>query len=224
MKEKMKTFHKWVALLLVPLIWACSGATNVHKMRIQIPRRAEVRIADYDSIVFTDFLIKEAPEAFDLNAEVIDYFSNEIGVEMEERVNIQSIDIEDETIFETPEFWISLPLDDQAAVIFSGTANMSQEIRKALVSKGRRQFEDPFPAQQQLATQKFFILEMNIHIIDSESGEILFQQEFKESNSYTNPNQMAYDAFFDLAFEIKEKLFQAILGGEKLQERYLILR
>lgn len=193
-------------------------------MRIQIPRLAEVRMADFDGIVFTDFLIQDVSGDFDLNAEIIDYFSNEIGVAMEEGVHIQNIDIEDETFFENSQFWSSLPIDIPKAVIFSGTANMTQETRKALVAKGRKQFEDPFPEQRQLATQKYFTLEMKIHAIHSETGEILYQQEFKESNSYTNPNQTPYDAFFDLAFEIKEKLFQAILGGEKIQERYLILK
>jgi hypothetical protein len=63
---------------------------------------------------------------------------------------------------------------------------------------------------------------MYIHLIDAKAGDVLYQKKFKETQSYSYPNQTAYLAFFDLISEIKAKLFRELMGGEKLQERYLI--
>ena len=96
--------------------------------------------------------------------------------------------------------------------------------RKALISRKRREIEDPFPARKNLATRKFYTLDMHIHALDSETGTPVYDRKFKESRAYTNPNQTALFAFYDLAFEVKEKFFREITGGERLQVRYLIIR
>ena len=161
-------------------------------------------------------------EDFNLNEELKEYFAGELEVELDQSVRRENIAVPDEESFENQEFWKTLPLDTQKSVIFSGTAEYSQETRKALISKDKDQFEDPFPSQERLATRKFYTLQMNIRIINSETGEVTYSQDFKESKSYTNPNQTAYFALFDLAFLVKEKLFREIMGGERFQQRYLI--
>jgi hypothetical protein len=61
-------------------------------------------------------------------------------------------------------------------------------------------------------------------MIDAKTGEILYTRNFKQTKHYINPNQTAYFAFFDLIQIVKTKLFQAFLGEELLQERYLLSR
>jgi uncharacterized protein (DUF2164 family) len=211
-------------LVLLAVSWSCTG-TDHYRLRLRIPRRADVRLADFDGVVVADFLLKteDGEEEFDLNHEIRDYLSTELAVELETQVDLHSVSLPDETVFEDQAFWKDLELDKKKAVIFSGTAEFSEETRKALVRKGRRQHETPFPEQEHMKTRKFFSLNMRVHIIDSETGTNLYNQEFKESRAYTNPNQTAYFAFFDLAFQVKEKLFREIMGGDKIQDRFLII-
>jgi hypothetical protein len=214
----------WPACLLALLTgsWSCTS-TDYFRLRLRIPRRADVRLADFDGVVVSDFLMKSEIEGFDLNREILDYLSTELAVELETQVDLHSAPIADESVFEDQAFWQNLELGKKKAVIFSGTAEFSEETRKALVRKGRREHETPFPEQEKMKTRRFYSLNMQIHIMDSESGIRLYNQEFKETRAYSNPNQTAYFAFFDLAFQVKEKLFREIMGGEKIQDRYLII-
>lgn len=216
--------------MLVLALAACSSS-NATRLRIQIPRRAEVRLADFDGIAMTNFLIQSDDEAdakkveldFDLNQELIDYLSNELKIELEEDVDIHTLDLEDEALFEDEQFWQNFSKDGKKVLIISGTMQYGQETRKALISKEKRQHETPFPQPERLQTRKFYTLNMHIHILDSESGVNLYNQTFKETRAYSNPNQTAQFAFYDLLYEIKEKLFREMMGGEKIQERYLII-
>ncbi len=213
---------RWPLGLLVLLAASCSSM-DYFRLQLRIPRRADVRLADFDSIVVGDFLLKSEIEDFDLNQELRDYLSTELAVELETQVGLLPTPLTDESVFENRDFWKNLDLDNKKTVIFSGTVEYSDETRKALVHKKGREQETPFPDRDYMKTRKFYSLNMHIHIIDSESGITLYNQEFKEQRSYSNPNQTAYFAFFDLAYQIKEKLFREIMGGNKIQDRYLII-
>jgi hypothetical protein len=202
---------------------ACTSSEHF-RMRIQIPRKAEVKLADFDGIVLTDFWLKSESEEFDLKQEIQDYFRNELAVELRQEVELNSASLPDESVFKDQEFWKNISSDQKKSLIITGTAEFSQETRKALISREKKRFEEPFPARKNLETRKFFSLNMHIHLLDSETGSAVYDREFKESRAYTNPNQTAHFAFFDLAYEIKEKLLREILGGERIQERYLIIR
>jgi hypothetical protein len=214
--------NSWWLILILLFTQACASSDEYNRVRIRIPRRAEVRLAEFDGIVITDFLMKSEFDDFDLSYELKEYFAGEIEIEVDKSVSRESIAVPDEESFQDKEFWKTLPLKNAKSVIFSGTADYSQETRKALISKDKQEFEDPFPSQERLATRKFYTLKMNIRIINAETGEVTYTQDFKESKSYTNPNQTAYFALFDLAFLVKEKLFREIMGGERFQQRYLI--
>ena len=106
----------------------------------------------------------------------------------------------------------------------TGSAEYTEETRKALLKKAKKRYEDPFPSQSRLEERKFFTLNVNLFLIDAQSGDALYKREFKETKAYDNPNQTAYFAFFDLVQQVKEKLLRTVLGAEQLQERYLITR
>ncbi len=218
----MKRLKNSGLLILILLLTQACAPDEYYRVRIRIPRRAEIQLAEFEGIVITDFLTKSEFEDFDLSKELKEYFAGELEVELNESVQRENIEVSDEESFEDQKFWKTLPIEMQKSVIFSGTAEYSQETRKALISKDKDQFEDPFPSQERLATRKFYTLQMNIRIINSETGDVTYSQDFKESKSYTNPNQTAYFALFDLAYLVKEKLFREIMGGERFQQRYLL--
>ncbi len=214
---------KWMVFLVAIGAVACASSEHF-RMRIQIPRKSEVSLADIEVIVLADFWLKSEVEEFDLNQEIHDYFSSELAIELGQEVVGNAASLPDESVFEDQEFWKNIAPDRKKALILSGTAEFTQETRKALISREKKRFEEPFPARKNLETRKFFSLNMHIHIFDSESGIPLFKREYNETRSYTNPNQTAHFAFYDLAYQIKEKLFREMLGGERIQERYLIIR
>ena len=221
----------WALIPVLMLVLIACSSSNAPRLRIQIPRRAEVRLADFDGIVLTNFLIQSEDESdskkpdldFDLNQDMIDYLSNELEIELEEDVKNQTLELEDAALFEDEKFWQAFSQNGKKELIISGTMQYGQETRKALISKEKRQHETPFPDRQRLQTRKFYTLNMHVYIIDSQSGLNLYNQTFKETRAYSNPNQTAQFAFYDLLYEVKEKLFREIMGGEKIQQRYLII-
>ena len=141
-------------------------------------------------------------------------------------IPVSRVEIAPEAVetFEQEDFWKDFPTENEGAIVFTGTIDYRSEVRKALVDRERRQFEDPFPEGASLEERKFFTLFFTLYMIDSNTGETLYQRDFKETRNYKNPNQTAYFAYFDLIKTVKDKLFQAFLGEELLQERYLIAK
>jgi hypothetical protein len=218
-------------ILLSALLLAACGTTEFYRTRIRIPRQAEVNLSEYEAIVFTNFFLPEETELddpkkldFDLGGEIQDYFTTELEVVLERQVEPTSLSIETEEAFQDPDFWKKQGPEDVKALMISGTADFAEETRKALISRKRKEMDDPFPARKNLETRKFYTLNMHIHVLDSETGALLFDRKYKESRAYTNPNQTALFAFYDLAYQVKEKFFREITGGERLQDRYLIIR
>ncbi|MCK4429779.1 MAG: hypothetical protein KAW19_00605, partial [Candidatus Aminicenantes bacterium] len=65
-------------------------------------------------------------------------------------------------------------------------------------------------------------LNIDIYIIEAQSGKTLYKRNFKETKSYKNPNQTAFFAFFDLMQSVKDKLLRNLFGESRIQERYII--
>ena len=214
--------NKIIGLALVVLtLFACSS-TNHIKIRIELPSKAELPLEKYDQLIITNFLINPDAPDFDMNKEASDYFSYEFEHKLSKKTSIHEASLDSEEAFQNKDFWKGLTPDITDAVIFTGSINYIAETRKALLRKDKRRFEDPFPPQETLAKRTFYTLEMDVYFINNTTGESIYSHKFKESASYKNPNQTAYFAFFDLMQKVRDKLFQTILGGEKLQQRYLI--
>ena len=189
-----------------------------------MPFDPTVQMNEFDEVIVTDFVLRNQVEDFDLNQELVAYLSTEMGMEVRADVTTKALEIEDEASFEDEEFWQNLALSPEKAILVSGSVEYTHETRKALLAKDRKQFEDPFPSARELTARKFYTLVLDLYLIDSETGKILFKQEFNETKSYSNPNQTSYFAFFDLVYSVREKLFRQLFGSERLQERYLIVK
>lgn len=225
-QEKMKFLknNKWFWLPLLVFLWSCSSGGQYWRMRVEMPRPVSFELDRFQELIFTDFLILKERTDFDLNEETIDYFAFEFEKSMSVPVSKIEVTPEGEDSFANEEFWKNIPIDDKDAILFTGTIEYQSEVRKALVDRERRQFEDPFPDQTGLEERKFFTLFFNLYLIEAKTGKTLYQRNFKETRNYQNPNQTAYFAYFDLVQSVKDKLFQAFLGEELLQERFLIAK
>ena len=220
---KKRKEYSLLLIFLLSVMGACRTTSDT-RVRIAMPLFTKIKLSDYNKVIITDFLQQNEIKDFNVNEELTKYFSTEIKQEAKTTVATENISIENEENFENSDFWKTLTPASAGTLYFSGTIEYTQETRKALIGKAKKQFEDPFPSPRKLATRKFYTLDMNVYLIDARTGEPIFQRNFKESQSYTNPNQTGYFAFFDLMNRVKDKLFRQVLGGERIQERYLITK
>ncbi len=136
----------------------------------------------------------------------------------------RDIPVENETQVESSDFWKNQERDGENMLFLTGSVQYTSETRKALLKKAKKRYEDPFKTEARLEQRKFYTLNMNLFFIDAKSGKTVYKREFKETKSYENPNQTSYFAFFDLIQLIQEKLLRSVLGLERVQERYLVIK
>jgi len=213
-----------LVILLCLVVLSSCVTTEYWKMKIEIPRRTELDIESFDSIIITPFLVDEEFEDFDLSKEIIDFFEGMLKRKTKNNVTTRVVPLENEAQFESSDFWKNQEPDNENTLFLTGTAQYSQETRKALLKKAKKRYEDPFPAEARLEARHFFNFNMTLFLIDAKSGEPVFKREYKETINYNNPNQTSYYAFFDLIQQIQEKLLRSVLGLEQVQERYLVIK
>jgi hypothetical protein len=209
--------------LLSAILFCFSCASNDYwKLRIEVPGKTSFDLDQYKEVVITNFLIKEETKDFNLNHEIVDYFSFEIGQNFNGKVSKEEITFEEEP-FKNEAFWKNLLPAQKDAILFTGGAEYTEEIRKAILQEKRDRFEDPFISKKKgLAERRFYTLNIDLYIIDAKTGKTLYTRNFKESKGYQNPKQTAAFAFFDLIQRVKAKFLRNILGEASVQERYLI--
>ncbi len=212
-----------IALTLIVLFFYSCASSDYWKLRIEVPGKTSFDLDQYNEVVVTNFLIKEETKDLDLNHELVDYFSFEIGQNFKGKVSSRKISFEKEEPFKNEAFWKNLLPAQKNAVLFTGGAQYIEEIRKAILQEKTERYEDPFISKKKgLAERRFYTLDLNLYIIDAKTGKALYTRNFKESKGYENPRQTAAFAFFDLIQRVKAKFFRNILGEANIQERYII--
>jgi hypothetical protein len=214
-----KTKYAFLAVFVIFL--SCSQAQHF-KLKIEMPGESQVDLTKFNQIVITSFLVQKETKDIDLNKEIADYLKFELEKNFDGEIRSKILSIEDLEVFKDEDFWKGLFEDGGEILFLTGSANYSEEIRKAILETSRERFEDPFPSSKKLAERKFYTLNLDLYLIDAQTGKPLYQKSFKETKGYKNPNQTAYFAFFDLIQGAKVKLFRNILGDKKIDERYLI--
>jgi len=224
MRAKMKkTIRRNSLILLFGLLFFISCGTGEQvRLRIEMPRKTPINLKDFEEIAITNFLVKEEAKEFDLNKELTKYFSVEIEQKVKNKISSSEVALENEEDFQNKKFWQRTFPDKKGTLLFTGSLEYTEEIRKAIKSTEKRRFEQPFPEESRIEERRFYSLSLHLYLIDPHSGEALFERTFKESKSYKNPNQTAYFAFYDMMLTVRDKLFRQILGEEQIQERYLI--
>ncbi len=211
-------------VLVLTILFSFSCASNDYwKLRIEVPGKASFNLDQYNEVVITNFLVKEETKDFNLNQELVDYFSFEVGQNFKGTVSSKKIAFEKEEPFKNEAFWKNLLPDRKEAILFTGGVQYTEEIRKSILQKQKDRFEDPFVSKKRsLAERRFYTLNLDLYIIDAKTGRALYKRNFKESKGFENPKQTAPFAFFELIQKVKAKFFRNILGEATIQERYLI--
>lgn len=221
-KRKMKRKSYNLALFCCVLFFISCGTGEHLQVRIEMPRQTKIDLDNFDEIAIANFLVKEEAKDFNLNREIADYFAIELDQKAKKKISSLEVPLETEDVFEDKDFWRKQIPGKKRSIMFTGTLEFTQEIRKAIRSAEKRRFDDPFPEESRIEERRFFSLSLHLYLIDSQSGEAVYERTFKESESYRKPNQTAYFAFYDMMLNIRDKLFRQILREEQIQERYLI--
>lgn len=209
--------------MLLSLLFLLSCSTGEHvRLRIEIPRKTPINLEDFEEIAITNFLVKEEAKDFDLNKELTEYFALEFGQKIKNKISSTEVALQNEEVFQDKTFWQKVSPDKKGAILFTGSLEYTEEVRKAIKSTSKRRFEEPFPEESRIEERRFYSLSLHLYLIDAQSGDALYKRTFKESKAYKNPNQTAFFAFYDMMLNVRDKLFRQILGEEQIQERYLI--
>ena len=220
---KTKKMKKINIVLIFAILFSISCTSDKYlKLRVEVPGKTSFNLDQYNEVVITNFLIKEETKDFNLNKELVDYFSFEIGQNFKGKVSIKEITFEEEP-FKNEAFWKNLLSDRKEAILFTGGVQYTEEIRKAILKTQKKRFEDPFVSKERrLAERRFYTLNLDLYLIDAKTGKALYKRNFKESQNFENPKQTAPFAFFELIQRVKAKFFRNMLGEASIQERYLI--
>jgi hypothetical protein len=215
--------NKLLFILILFYLASCSSA-NYTRVAVQVPRKTVLDINQFDEIIVSDFLIKKEPENFNLNQELVTFFTTEMTQSIKGKVSRRRISLDSEELFKKASFWKDLLSDSKETILFTGIAEYTEEIRKAILQTKKKRSDDNFSRKEAVEERRFYTLNLSLYLIDSQTGETLYTQVFKETQGYKNPKQTGPFAFFDLAEKVKGKFFGQILSGVRAQQRFLILR
>lgn len=220
-KRKEWRRNSGLFLSLFLLLASCSGE-SARKIRLEIPTQSILRVDEFQGVILTDFLITKAPEGFDLNRELAAFFVPEFERKLGLPVAVSRVLPESQESFREPDFWRTVAPGSSRQLGVTGKAEFAREVRKSIL--GEVPGEDPFSPQRKVVERTFFSLSLRLLLIQGDSGEVLFDRDFKETQAYSQPGQRTDFAFYDLAMRIKDKLFRRILSEERMQERYLLMK
>lgn len=214
---------KYILLSALLGLFACSSG-GFNKLTIEIPGEPGVDLTPFDAIALTNFLVEDDKAPFDLNQDLLDYFSFELKQNLGKNIEIKDWTPPGIDRLEDAAFWASQFPDLKKTLLFTGSLGFREESRKALIQKKEDKFETPFDPLPKLAQQRFYAIDLDVFLIDSETGKPIFSRNFKERRTYSNPNQTTRFAFYDLLGIIKDKLIQGLAGKRQSQDRFLITK
>jgi hypothetical protein len=203
--------------LLIVLVWmlaACSIETT-RKVKIEMPSLPEVRLDRSQEMIVTNFWQANEVQDFGLNQALVQYFQDELKRPFKGTVSTKTISWANADALKNKDFWKQAAGEAKNALFLTGKVQFGQELRKALLANEKRAVDDE---------RRNYSLKLEIFLIQSDTGEVIFQREYQEQMNYANIKQSAEFAFYDLLQRIKPKLFRILFGTDRIQERYLLSR
>ena len=180
----MKKNSRFLLICLIILTFFSCSTTDYWKLQLEITGNRKVDLDRYDHLVLTDFLIKKETDDFNINKEMMDYFSFEMEKRADKKVTTEKKTATNDEQFAAPDYWTEQYPDLENGLIMTGSIEYTEEVRKALVEKEKRRFEDPFPEESRLTERKFYTLNIQLFLIDGKTGDTVYKRSFKESKAY----------------------------------------
>jgi hypothetical protein len=203
---------------------AC-GSENARKVKLQIPGPSPINLAEYGEVVITNFRVEKETPDLEINKELVDVLESELGRGYKGKVTLRTIAWDRDELLKDKAFWKELGAGSEKTLFLTGGVRYTQEVRKAMIDGDMKEIDGPFkPVHTGLTERRIFNLVLDLCLIRADTGEIVFRKEYKETRTFSNPNQPFSFAFYELLPRIRKKFFRTLLGEERGQERYLILK
>jgi len=200
----------------------CAGQAPI-KVSVEIPGSAAVRRDGIRALILAGFYQENPAKDFDVNAALVRYFLDEFRPQITGTVEAVPVAWPGPNALADKEFWKKAGAG-RKALILTGKAAFSQETRKALLDGDSRDFDGPFKPRDPWTQRKFFSLQLDIAVLDAQTGEPVFRKNYQESIQSENVRQTAEFAVFELMGRIKVKLLRSLFGSERPLERYLLAK
>ena len=206
------------------LQFACFSE-NARKVNLQIPGPAPVTLAEYPEVAITNFRVEKETPDFDISKELVDLLAFELGRQYKGKVVLRTVAWNRDGLVEDKAFWKTFGADAEKTLFLTGGVRYTQEIRKAMIDDDMKKIDGPFKnVTKGLTERRIFSLVLDVCLIRANSGEIAFRKEYKEARTFPNPNQPYSFAFYELLPRIEKRFLREIMGQERSQDRYLILK
>ena len=166
-----------LAIVIVLLLAACSMETT-RKVKIEMPSVPEVRLDRSQEIIVTNFWQDKEIQDFGLNQALVQYFQDELVRPFKGKLSAKTISWDDADLAKNKDFWKQAAGDAKNTLFLTGKVQFGQELRKALLANEKRAVDDgPFAKETAWAERRNYSLKLEIFLIQSDTGEVLFQRE-----------------------------------------------
>ena len=224
-KQTKKKVKKNSGLLILLLLFAVSCASESrHKVKLEIPNVSPIPLDSYKTLAITDFLLEKEFKDFNLSQELVNYLTAEFSQKFKGPVASTKMAWAEEDPFANPGFWKTCGPNLPGGLVLTGKVLYVQDTRKAFLEPERSADDSPFQSPKSLSERKVFTLQIHLYLIKVETGEVVFDKEYKETKNYENKRQTGFFAFFDLIQRVKTAFFRSLFGETRIQERYLLTR
>lgn len=174
-------------------------------------------LSGYETIV-VDFKEVEPVPDLNLGRSLSDYVEAELRRVFKGTVSRPAVGRDAAAPGDDKDRWASAGAGLKKAVFLVGTAALRGQAQKALLASGVPA-DGPFKLENQgLVERKRFTLTIEWSLIDVSGGRTILKKSIKETRTYSDIQQTAEFALFDLLPAVKARLFPALFGRPRVEK------
>lgn len=214
MKTRVVFFFAVFAALCVSF-WGCGSVGT--EVQISSPLRPKYAAQGYKKIYIADFNVTGQQDVdkairFNVNKEIKETLKSEFkdksGYQIQDLKITYPKDKKPEEILADPTFWTGLEMPDkEQCMIMTGAVEFSNHQKNGLVTQ---RITNPQTGVQRDITntkdQLQLVLDVNLFLLDAKSGGKLFQEDFKEEQTYDDVTMVSLPLFYDVFERMAPKI------------------
>jgi hypothetical protein len=199
-------------------------APGVRSVSFTVHTAAAVDLGAYSEIQVTEFRQEQEGPDPELAAWLTEQLTSQIGRTFKGTVIRRAIDWNGAARLDDPGFWRGLGAGLGEGVFLSGKMRFSGTTEKALPVGGLVR-DGPFAAKNRgLQERRRFTLSLEPVLLSAATGTPVFRETYSDTQIYDGPGPADEVAFAALLDKVLPRFLAAILGADRSQSRYLLLR
>jgi len=227
-----KLVLSWLLIFLVGLFSMGCGSKST-EVQISAPLRPKYVAKGYRKIYIADFIVTGEHEMDrDVNINVNKEIKETLRSEFKDKsgFEVESLKVEFDKsmkpvdILGNSSFWVSQAIEDkQGSMILAGSAEFSNYERSGLVTE---RVENPRTGDERNITSSRerlrLVLAVDLYLLDAQSGQKLFQENFKEEQVYDDVSNVSLPLFYDVFEKIAPKIVGVLVPYRVAGSRLLL--